>query len=63
MNGKGGGGLKSLQVFDLDRLSYLTVSMREIGKVNIGKNIGEFNEKWSRCARENISIFPDLNQT
>ncbi len=32
--------MKSLQLFDLDRLSYLTVCAREIGKVNVGKTLG-----------------------
>lgn len=40
MRSRGGRGVKSLQVFNLDRLSSLTVCTREIGKVKVGKTLG-----------------------
>lgn len=46
----GGGPSISLGVFDLDRLSSLTVCRREIGKVNVEKTLGK-SMKMGRVSR------------
>lgn len=48
--GKGVGGVKSLQVFTVDRSSYLTVCRREIGKEKVASLLGNLNDYCKVCS-------------